>query len=211
MPSTWPATWRSLVAPWAPGGGRGVAAAGPHGRQRCADGGARGSPGRTQHAPLVTTFEFARAADLLGEAEAAASAANDAGALAYARLHQGYVAAFQGDADLAAARGEETLATYQAIPQEFSVNGALWLLASAALMRRENDQATDFYQRLLITARAEGDDISLANSLHGLAILAQRGGELGRRWPAMPRQPRSAVASATAFTPAFVSMVWPRP
>ena len=58
---------------------------------------------------------------------------DDAGALAYARLHQGYVALFRGDLDLAVARGEEALTAAAAIPQGFNLNGALWLLANAAL------------------------------------------------------------------------------
>ena len=51
--------------------------------------------------------DMARAARLLDEAEALARAEGDAGALAYVRLHQGYVASFRGDFDLAVALAEE--------------------------------------------------------------------------------------------------------
>jgi non-specific serine/threonine protein kinase len=123
---------------------------------------------------------FERAQQLLGEAEAVARAAGDAGALAYVRLHQGYVALYRGDLRLAVARGEEALTTGEAIPQEFSLNGALWLLARAALERGENDRAKELHERLLMSARAGGDEISFANGFYGLAVLAERRGELGQ-------------------------------
>jgi predicted ATPase/DNA-binding CsgD family transcriptional regulator len=118
--------------------------------------------------------DYARSQRLLREAETVARAAGDAGALAYVRLHQGYVAAFQGDFDLAVAHGEETLTTAGAIPQRFSDNGALWLLAHVAAARRENDRAEELYDRLLEAARAGGDEISVANALNGKAVLALR-------------------------------------
>jgi predicted ATPase/DNA-binding NarL/FixJ family response regulator len=121
--------------------------------------------------------EYARAEQLLAEAEGVAQAAGDDGALAYARLHQGYVATFRGDLDLAAARGEEVLRTVEAIPQGFGLHGPLWLLAHTALARGEDDRAADLYQRLLLSARMGGDEISLANALYGLAVLAERRGE----------------------------------
>jgi predicted ATPase/DNA-binding CsgD family transcriptional regulator len=123
---------------------------------------------------------FDRAQQLLGEAEAVARAAGDAGALAYVRLHQGYVALFRGDLDLAVARGEEALTTGEVIPQEFSLNGALWLLARSALARGEDDRATELHERLLESARGGGDEISLANAFFGLAVLAERRGELSQ-------------------------------
>jgi non-specific serine/threonine protein kinase len=121
-----------------------------------------------------------RARQALDEAESIARAVGDEGALAYARLHQGYVAAFAGDLDLAAARGEEALVHCEAIPQEFSCNGARWLLARAALARGDDERATELHERLLTAARVGGDDISIANSLYGLSILAERRGEHAR-------------------------------
>ena len=67
--------------------------------------------------------------------------ASDAGTLAYARLHQGSVAAFSGDFDLAVARAEECLKTCHEIPQGFSCNGALFLLARATLPQGEDERA----------------------------------------------------------------------
>jgi non-specific serine/threonine protein kinase len=127
---------------------------------------------------LWRTNEFERAVQVLAEAETVAQAADDAGALAYTRLHQGYVALYRGDLALAAARGEEALTSCAAIPQGFSCNGALWLLARVALERREDDRAAAFYERLTASGRDDGDDISLANGLRGLAMLAERRGEL---------------------------------
>ena len=121
--------------------------------------------------------EFTQAVPLLDEAEAVARAIGDPGALAYTRLHQGYVAAFQGDLALARMRGEEALATCEAIPQEFSCNGALWLLAHVTLALGDDERARELYGRLLASARTGGDEISLANGLYGLAILALRHGE----------------------------------
>ncbi len=120
---------------------------------------------------------FDRAEQLLVEAERVARAAGDAGALAYARLHQGYVAIYQGDLERAVTRGEECLTTAGAIAQGFSLNGARWLLARASLARGENGRAAGLYAQLLASARAEGDEISVVNSLIGLAILAERRGE----------------------------------
>jgi DNA-binding CsgD family transcriptional regulator len=139
--------------------------------------------------------ELARAECLLAEAEAVARAAGDAGALAYARLHQGYVAMFRGDLDLAAARGEECLATAAAIPQGFSRNGPLWLLARTALARGEEERASTFYERLLTVARAGPDEMSLANALYGQAILAERRGE--------PDRALVGIAEAAAVAHAF--------
>mgnify|MGYP000094201952 CR=1 FL=1 len=124
--------------------------------------------------------DFALARALLDEAEATARAVGDAGALAYARLHQGYVATFSGDFDLALARGEECLHTCHAIPQGFSCNGALWLLARATLARGENDRARQLHERLLAASQTQGDDISVANALLGLGILAERRGDLAQ-------------------------------
>lgn len=122
---------------------------------------------------------FARSVRLLDEAEAVARAAGDAGALAYARLHQGYVALLRGDLGLAEARGAEGIVTAAAIPQGFSLNAAYWLLAEVALSRGDDGQATEHFTRLLKLARAGGDEISLANALGGLATLAERRGEPG--------------------------------
>lgn len=121
--------------------------------------------------------DLVRAEQLLSEAEAVARAAGDAGAVAYARLHQGYVAAFRGNFDLAVTRGEEALETSQAIPQGFILHGPLYLVAWTALARGENDRALEHYQRLLASALASGDEISIANSHFGLAVLAERRGE----------------------------------
>jgi DNA-binding CsgD family transcriptional regulator len=128
---------------------------------------------------LWTRNEFARAAQLLNEAETVARTSGDAGALAYARLHQGYVAAYRGDLDLAEARGEEALETGETNPQGFVFNGALWLLASAALARKEDTRAVALYKRLFASARTSGDDTSLANALYGQAVLAERRADLG--------------------------------
>ena len=119
------------------------------------------------------------AQELLREAEAVARTADNAGTLAYARLHQGYVALYQDQLELAVARGEEALTVCEAIPQGFSCHGALWLLARTALARGEDDRATELYERLLDSAHAGDDEISVANSHYGLAILAERRGELG--------------------------------
>jgi predicted ATPase/DNA-binding CsgD family transcriptional regulator len=124
--------------------------------------------------------DFARARALLDLAEAIAREVGDAGALAYARLHQGYTAAFFGDFDLSMARGEECLGTCHAIPQEFSCNGALWLLAHSTLARGEDERARDLYERLFAKSQAERDDISIANAFVGQAILAERRGDLAR-------------------------------
>ena len=123
--------------------------------------------------------ELTRAAQLVGEAESVARAAGDAGALAYARLHQGYVAVWQGDLDLAVARAEESLTTCGAVPQQFSCHGALWLLARATMLRGEDERSTQLHELLLASGRAEGDEISVANGHFGLAVLAERRGELG--------------------------------
>jgi non-specific serine/threonine protein kinase len=123
--------------------------------------------------------DFAGAAQLLGEAETVARAAGDAGVLAWVRQHQGYVALYRGDLDLAVARGEECLATCTAIPHGFGCHGALWLLARTTLARGEDERATDLYERLLASARAGGDAISIGNGHEGLAVLAARRGELG--------------------------------
>jgi DNA-binding CsgD family transcriptional regulator len=123
---------------------------------------------------------FARAEDLLAEAEAVARAAGDPGALAHARLHQGYAAAFQGKFDLAQARGEELLATYEAIPQGFGRHAPLWLLARASLEKGDDERATEGFAALLASGRAAGDDVSIANGLQGLAALAERRGEFAR-------------------------------
>jgi non-specific serine/threonine protein kinase len=122
--------------------------------------------------------DFAQATQLLDEAEKAAHAAGDAGMLAYARLHQGYIALWSGDYARAATRGEESLATCAMNPQGFSCHGALWLLATATLAVDENERASDLFERLLASARAVGDEISLANSHYGLAVLAERRGAL---------------------------------
>jgi non-specific serine/threonine protein kinase len=98
--------------------------------------------------------------------------------LAYARLHQGYIALWSGDFALAATRGEESLAICAMIPQGFSCHGALWLLAAATLALGENERAAGLFARLLASARAGGDEISLANSHYGLAVLTERRGAL---------------------------------
>ena len=121
--------------------------------------------------------DFARSEELGREAEAVARAASDAGALAYARLHQGYVAFLRSDIDVAEARGREGLATFAAIPQGFSALGVQWLLAEVALARGEDGRAREHFTHLLGLARAGGDEISLANALAGLATLAERRGE----------------------------------
>jgi DNA-binding CsgD family transcriptional regulator/tetratricopeptide (TPR) repeat protein len=123
---------------------------------------------------------FARSVELLAEAEAVGRAVGDAGAVAYARLHQGYVALFCGEFDLAVARGEEALTACTAIPQGFSCNGALWLLARTTLAQGDDDRATELYERLLGAGRAGGDEISLANAHFGLALLAERRGDWER-------------------------------
>jgi non-specific serine/threonine protein kinase len=124
--------------------------------------------------------DFVRAERLLAEAETVARAAGDAGALAHTRLHQGYVAAWRGDVELAMERAEEALATCEAIPQGFSPNAPLWLMAWVELARGEDERASVLHERLLASARAGGDEISLANGLYGLAILAERRGEASR-------------------------------
>jgi non-specific serine/threonine protein kinase len=139
--------------------------------------------------------EWARVERLLAEAEAVARTAGDAAALAYARLHQGYIALFRGDLDLAVARGEECLSTALAIPQGFNRNGPLWLLARTALARGEHERASELYALLLDAARAGPDEMSLANALYGQAILAERRGELGLAL--------SGIAAAAAAAQAF--------
>jgi predicted ATPase/DNA-binding XRE family transcriptional regulator len=134
---------------------------------------------------------FHRAEQLLVEAEAVARAAGDVGALAYARLHQGYAAVYQGDLERAAARGEECLETAGAISQGFSLNGARWLLARSSLALGEDDRAAGLYAQLLASARAEGDEISVVNSLIGHAILAERRGE--------PERALAGLAEAAAL------------
>jgi predicted ATPase/DNA-binding CsgD family transcriptional regulator len=120
--------------------------------------------------------QFSRGDQLLTEAETVARAASDTGAVAYVRLHQGYLAALRGDFALAMDRGQEALGTAGAIPQGFSPNAALWLLAHARLARGEDDRAAEHFDRLLAAARAGGDEISLSNALYGLAVIAQRRG-----------------------------------
>jgi non-specific serine/threonine protein kinase len=120
---------------------------------------------------------FARSDELLREGEAVARVAEDAGALAYARLHQGYVAFFRGDLEVAEARGREGLVTATAIPQGFSLNGVHWLLAEVALARGEDERAGEDFTQLLEMARTGGDEISVANALAGLATLAERRGD----------------------------------
>lgn len=122
---------------------------------------------------------FAPSQELLREAEAVARAAGDAGAMAYTRLHQGYVAIFRGDLELAEARAIEGLTTAAAIPQAFSLHGAFCLLAEVALARGDDARAREHFTHLLELARAGGDEISLANALAGLATLAERRGEFG--------------------------------
>jgi predicted ATPase/DNA-binding CsgD family transcriptional regulator len=123
---------------------------------------------------LWSSGDFDRCSALLADAESVARTVQNPGALAYARLHQGYVAVMSGEHDLAIARGEEALVTSLAIPQEFSRHGALWLLARSAMEQRDDDRATEVYERLLASARAGGDEISLINALYGLAALAAR-------------------------------------
>jgi predicted ATPase/DNA-binding CsgD family transcriptional regulator len=120
---------------------------------------------------------WARAASLLTNAEEVARATGDAGALAYVRLHQGYVAAFQGDHALSTAEGQALWQAAAAIPQGFSQHGAVWLMARSALARGEPDEARACYTLLVEQGRAAGDDISHANGLVGLGLLAQRGGD----------------------------------
>ena len=127
---------------------------------------------------LWPSGELDRVEQLLQDAEALARTVGDAGALAYARLHQGYVALFRGNLTLAAARAEEALTTCNAIPQRFSCNGAYWVLARVALARNESDRAAAFLARLVDSGRDEGDDISLVNGLYGQAMLAERRGAL---------------------------------
>jgi non-specific serine/threonine protein kinase len=120
---------------------------------------------------------YDRAESLLAEAEAIGRAIGDPGAVAYARLHQGYVALFRGDLDLALDRGEELQTTCSAIPQGFSCNGALWLLARTTLARGDVNRAMELHRRLLTGALAEGDEISIANGHFALAMLAERRGD----------------------------------
>jgi non-specific serine/threonine protein kinase len=122
--------------------------------------------------------EFDRAARLLAEAEAVAHAAGDARSVAYVRLHQGYLASFRGEAELAVARAAEVLPFFESAGDFVNLNGALWLLAQAALTRRDDQLAAAHYERLLATARGWGDEISLANGLLGQAILAERRREM---------------------------------
>lgn len=63
------------------------------------------------------------------------------------------------------------------IPQDLSMHGVYWLLAEAALVRGEDTLATERFLGLLNAARATDDEISLANSLIGLARLAERSGK----------------------------------
>jgi ATP/maltotriose-dependent transcriptional regulator MalT len=116
---------------------------------------------------------------LLEEAEAVARAAGDAGALAYARLHQGYAAFYRGDLVRAEARGTEGIGTVSAIPQGFCLNAVYWLLAEVALAQGDDARAEEHFTRLRDLARAGGDEISLTNALAGLAQLADRRGEPG--------------------------------
>ena len=119
---------------------------------------------------------YGRAVELLAEAESAARTVGNAGAIAYARLHQGYVALFRGELGLALARGQETLATCSAIPQEFSCNGALWLVARTSLALGDDERTEGLYERLLAAAHTGGDEMSIANGHAGLAMLAERRG-----------------------------------
>jgi predicted ATPase/DNA-binding CsgD family transcriptional regulator len=127
---------------------------------------------------LWPRYDYATAERMLHEAEQIALQTGDVGALAYARLHQGYIALYRGDLDLAETRGNECVVTCEAIPQQFSCHGALWLLARTALAQGADDLAAVRFERLLASARAEGDDISIANGCWGLALLAQRRGEI---------------------------------
>jgi predicted ATPase/DNA-binding CsgD family transcriptional regulator len=122
--------------------------------------------------------DWAGSSRLLQEAEAVAREAGDPGALAYARLHQGYVALHSGSFAQAVERGEEALTTCEAIPQVFSSHGALWLVARARLELGEHERAAALYARLLTLARDGGDDISVANAHIGLAHLAAQRGDL---------------------------------
>ena len=139
--------------------------------------------------------ELGRAHQLLHEAEDVASRAGDAGALAHTRLHQGYVAMFQGDLDLAEARGEEALTTAMAISQGFRLNAPLWLLAHVALVRRDDERAAALHDRLLAAAREGGDEMSLANALYGMGVLAVRRGQ--------PDAALASFAEATTVCHAF--------
>ena len=116
--------------------------------------------------------DLAQAARLLDEAEEVAGATGDVGMLAYARLHQGYIALMSGDLDRAAARGEESLSNCASIPQGFNCHGALWLLATATLALGENERATALFGRLLTSALAGGNEISIVNGHAGRAMLA---------------------------------------
>jgi predicted ATPase/transcriptional regulator with XRE-family HTH domain len=129
---------------------------------------------------LWATDELTRAKLALVEAEAIARLREDTGLLVFARLHQGFGALFTGELDLAVTRGEEALTVCETIPQGFGCNGALWLLARATLERGEDDQAANLYERLLASARASGDAVSLANAHYGLAILAERRNAIGQ-------------------------------
>jgi non-specific serine/threonine protein kinase len=106
----------------------------------------------------------------------------------------------QGDFAVAMARGEEGMTTYAAIPQGFSLHGPLWLLANAALARGENDRASAYFTRLLASGRAGGDEVSIANGLFGLGILAQRRGEM--------RQALTAFAESAAVCQRYGG-IWP--
>jgi predicted ATPase/DNA-binding CsgD family transcriptional regulator len=121
--------------------------------------------------------EFAQAAQHLNEAAAIAAALGDAGVLAFARLHQGFVALFRNDLDGAEAYGLDALTACGEIRQGFACNGALWLLARVALARREDERASELYRRLLDAALGAGDEISVANARYGLAILDLRHGD----------------------------------
>ena len=113
---------------------------------------------------------------LLEEAVRVAQAAGDSGAYAYARLHQGYVAAFRGDYATAAARAAECAPLVHEVPQALTEHGIIWLEAEVAMAAGESVTATSLFQRLLISARKTSDEISLTNALIGLASIAAADG-----------------------------------
>jgi tetratricopeptide (TPR) repeat protein len=123
---------------------------------------------------------YDRAAQLLTEAETVATAVGDDWALAYTRLHQGYVAILRGDLELAESRGEEAAASFETLGDPIHLDGALWLLALTAVKRGEDERAAARYERLLFEAERWGDEVSMFNALLGSAFLAERRGDSRR-------------------------------
>jgi predicted ATPase/DNA-binding CsgD family transcriptional regulator len=118
-----------------------------------------------------------RAGQLLNEAEALANAIGDAGVLAYVRLHQGYLAALRGEIGLARARAEEARAYYTAAGNAVQLNGAIWILATVAVIAGDDALAARLYEELYALARGWDDEVSIGNILYGSGVLAARRGD----------------------------------